>query len=210
MELERISKSLLDTTDGFVREAIERTKQNYEIVFSPKTPSNERGRAGGQILTDFKTLILPALDTRKVHLASDALFPLEIVKDSRTYIVKIAEQAAGCYDLGYYDASAVMLRRLLETLIIECFEAHGISSNIKNSEGNLLFLEDLITKFLEQDGGKWNVGRNTKRALPNLKRVGDQSAHSRFFIAKKPDIDKMKDDVRTAIEELVHHSTKSK
>ena len=37
------------------------------------------------------------------------------------------------------DSSSVMIRRLIETLIIECYETHQIQSNIKDRDGNYLF-----------------------------------------------------------------------
>lgn len=136
------------------------------------------------------------------HEPTDQLFPLEIILNTKTHIEVIAKQASGCYDLQYYDASAVMLRRLLETLIIECFETHGIADKILDN-GNFYHLEDLISRFLSEDKS-WNIGRTTRKILPNLKKLGDQSAHSRYFTAKKHDIDELKNDLRIVIEELVH------
>ena len=95
-----------------------------------------------------------------------------------------------------------MSRKLLETLIIECFEKHQITENIKNGDGNFLYLNDLITKFINQD--KWSISRNTKDSLPRVKKFADLSAHNRRFNAKKGDIDQIKDDLRIIIEELIH------
>lgn len=134
---------------------------------------------------------------------SDDLFPMVILDNTRGYILKNAEQASVCYDLGLYDASAVMIRKLVETLIIECFERHGIESKIKGGDGHFYFLSDLIGKFLAETG-KWAISRNTSQSLPKIKALGDLSAHNRRFNAKKPDIDKIKDDLRIVIEDLVH------
>lgn len=134
---------------------------------------------------------------------SDDLFPMVILDNTRGYILKNAEQASVCYDLGLYDASAVMIRKLVETLIIECFERHGIESKIKGGDGHFFFLSDLIGKFLAETG-KWAISRNTSQSLPKIKALGDLSAHNRRFNAKKPDIDKIKDDLRIVIEDLVH------
>jgi hypothetical protein len=95
-----------------------------------------------------------------------------------------------------------MIRRLIETLIIEAFEQHGIAERIKNAQGDFQQLSDLITKALAEKD--WNLGRSAKRALPRLKEVGHQSAHSRRFIAERPDIDKLMDDLRTVVQELIY------
>jgi hypothetical protein len=39
----------------------------------------------------------------------------------------------GAYSAGWYDACAVMMRRLLETVIIEAFEQNGLDQKIKDS-----------------------------------------------------------------------------
>ena len=96
-----------------------------------------------------------------------------------------------------------MTRKLLETLIIECFEFHEISSKIKNGDGDFFYLSDLITKFLDEHGKSWNVGRNAKKGLPKLKSVGDKSAHNRRYNARKPDLENLREELRTTIEELV-------
>ncbi len=123
-----------------------------------------------------------------------------IFKGTRSYIERICHQANGAYENGWYDASAVMIRRLLETLIIELFEAKSISHKIQ-SGGNFLYLRDLINATVSESS--WNLGRNTKSALNKLKDIGDKSAHSRRFIAVRQDIDDVKSDLRTAIQELI-------
>lgn len=135
-------------------------------------------------------------------ILSTNLFPIELFNNTRGYLESVAKQAIVCYDYGLYDASLVMIRKLLETLIIEAFEKFNKSSEIQNNEGNFYMLSDLIGKFLNHSD--WNVGRNTKLALPNIKKIADVSAHNRRFVAKKSDIDNIKSELRFTIEELIH------
>ena len=97
-----------------------------------------------------------------------------------------------------------MVRKLLEVLIIEAFEKYNISDKIKiqNSSGNFYYLSELIEVFKSET--TWNVGRNAKSSLLSLKKIGDLSAHNRRYIARKPDLDKLKDDLRIVFEELIH------
>jgi hypothetical protein len=97
-----------------------------------------------------------------------------------------------------------MMRRLVETLIIECFEKHKIEATIKNSKGDYLYLADLIDKAIAETA--WSLGRNSKHALPRLKTLGDQSAHSRRYTAHREDIDKLSSDFRTVCQELIYLS----
>lgn len=123
-----------------------------------------------------------------------------LVKGTRSYIEKISNQINGCYEYGWFDACAVMIRRLLETLIIEVFEYYKIEAKIKKN-GDYMYLRDLITVTLAET--TWTLGRNTKNALPKLKDIGDKSAHSRRFNAIRNDIDDIKSEIRTVIQELL-------
>lgn len=131
----------------------------------------------------------------------NAIIPAILFDNTRGYLVKVANQANGAYSQGWYDACAVMLRRLLETLIIEAFEKHGVAQNIQNTSGDFLFLRDLIDRAVSE--ASWNLSRNAKAAMPRLKDVGDKSAHSRRFNAIRPDIDKLATDLRVVVEELL-------
>lgn len=152
------------------------------------------------ILTDLENLVDPPEEGFLAE--TNQVVPLSIVRNTRGYIEKVANQANGCYEKGWFDSCAVMLRRLLETLIIECFEKHLIANKIQNSQGDFLFLKDLINiTLLEQS---WNLGRNTKKALPKLKDIGDKSAHSRRFTAHLSDLKKLIPDIRLVVQELVY------
>ena len=129
-------------------------------------------------------------------------FPIELLHKTRGYLQTIANQALASYNKGIFDGCSVLTRKLIEILIIECFEKHGNDNLIKNSAGNFCFLSDLITEFLKEPA--WNISRNAKKSLPKIKDIGDKSAHNRRYIARKNDLDGIKDDVRTVIEELVH------
>lgn len=126
-----------------------------------------------------------------------------IVNRSRGYIEKVANQINGTYENGWYDASAVMIRRLLETLIIEAFEHYGISDKIKDPQtGDFYFLKDLIDKAITEPS--WNLGRTARKALPKLKNIGDQSAHSRRYNAHRCDIDNNIANLREVVQELLY------
>jgi hypothetical protein len=133
--------------------------------------------------------------------SNEPVIYMAMVRGTRGYIEKVAHQVNGCYSSGWYDSCAVMLRRLLETLIIECYETHKIDDRIKDRSGNYLFLKDLVEQILAEK--TWTLGRAVRAALPKLKDLGDKSAHSRRFNAHREDIDRLLKDLRDAIQELV-------
>jgi hypothetical protein len=125
-----------------------------------------------------------------------------VVRNTRGYIERVANQINGTYQSGWYDSCAVMIRRLLETLIIESFEKHGIAATIKNPAGDFYYLKDLIDKCLQETS--WNLTRNCKHAMPKLKDIGDKSAHSRRYNAHRGDIDPLLGDIRLVVQELIY------
>ena len=110
----------------------------------------------------------------------------------------------GCFTEGWYDACAVMMRRLLETCIIEAFEARGVANNIKNAAGDYFQLTDLINSAINER--TWTLSRNTRAALPQLRDIGHLSAHSRYYHARRGDIERVRTSFRIAVEEFLHHA----
>lgn len=155
--------------------------------------------AAACLQTEIRTILGPPEEG--LLSGSQQVLPMSIVRNTRGYLEKVTNQINGCYEHAWYDGCAVMMRRLVETLIIEVFEHHNISDRIKNPSGDFLFLRDLIDRTLNET--TWNLSRNTKKALPRLKDVGDKSAHSRRYLAHRSDIDKVIDDLRVVAQEFV-------
>ena len=149
-----------------------------------------------------KAILFGFLDKLYGGEPSEELLPIDLFQDARDYIRRNVIQINGCYERGWYDPCAVMSRRLIETLIIECFEHHSIEKNIKKSDGNFLALGELITKFLGET--TWNLNRKTKSSLPKLKEIGDMSAHNRYYNAYRKDIEKHSEDFRLVVQELLY------
>ncbi len=161
-------------------------------------------RNGGYRLTkSVEADISSRIGEVKVNEPSDNYFPLELLDGTRSYLIKTARQAILCYDYQLYDACLVMTRRLVETLIIEVFERYDIKDRIKDAKGNYFFCSDLIDSLMAEKS-LWTIGRNSIKALPDIKAKGDLSAHNRRFNATKSDVDSIKSGLRIVVEELVH------
>jgi hypothetical protein len=143
-------------------------------------------------------LIVP---TRPIPKDTGSIIPLGLAK-ARGYLEKVVLQLNASYDAQLYDCCAVMCRRLLETLIIEVNEHYGRASEIKGTDGHFLMLNGLAG-FLENDKA-FNVSRSGLQGLRDFKKLGDLSAHSRRFNARKEDIDRVQNGLRVIVEELVH------
>jgi len=135
---------------------------------------------------------------------STGYLPNAIWMGTRGYIESVCKQLNGCFRAAYYDAASVMLRRLMETLIIESYEHLKRENEIKDGDGNYFMLRYLV----ERANGKpphagLNLGRDAKKNLEDVKALGDKSAHNRRFIAHAPDLVNIQGGVRTAAQELI-------
>lgn len=149
-----------------------------------------------------ESIELGILNKIREEIPSDKLYPQELFRNTRSYVFEIAKEASICYDKALYNASSVMIRRLLETLIIEAFERKGLVSKLKDANNNFYYLSDLIRISIGEPA--LGLSRNVKVGLPILKNLGDLSAHSRRYLAKKSDIDNKIDDIRVVIGELLN------
>lgn len=171
-------------------------------VFAPKTPLKLRKDTARELLFSLRTTWQNSAK-KDVLTSADPIFPMVILSQTkRGYLTAIGRQMNECFRAGYFDACAVMMRRLLEVSIIEAFEARGIASKIKNRKDDYLHLTEMIQKALAETS--WNLSRNTKILLPQLRDLGHLSAHGRYYTAQEPDISKAQHGIRVVIEEFLH------
>ncbi len=101
-----------------------------------------------------------------------------------------------------------MLRRFIETLIIEAYIAKQKESVIKKTDGNFFSLKRLIDEACS--GRDLNLSRDTKNVLRKVKKLGDRSAHNRTFIAKRSYFEELFEDLhldmQTLIQDFLHES----
>lgn len=143
----------------------------------------------------------PILGTNKPAIDQELGFlPRGVWEKTRGYIEKVCAQLNGCFQFEFYDAASVLVRRLIETLIIECYEHLKRESEIKGSDGNYLMLRDLVNKAT--GAGGLTLGRDAQRSLKDVKELGDRSAHNRRYNAVRADLEKVQSGVRVAVDEM--------
>lgn len=152
--------------------------------------------------TEFVRNLMRDVDDKPLVDLSAAYIPEEIWKGTRNYIEKVAVQLCGCWEQRFYDAAAVMLRRLAETLILEAYEKLGREKEIKGGDGNYFMLGTLVDRALSDTG--LNLGREAKAGLNEIKEHGNRSAHNRRINAVRPELEKVRSKARVAVEELLN------
>lgn len=131
---------------------------------------------------------------------SNGFLPEAIWVGTRQYVERVARQINGCYQFGFYDGASVLIRRIVETLLIECYEHLQIDDKIKKN-GSYPMLAELIVGAVDQ--GHLSLSRETAKALREIKTTGDRGAHARRYSATQADLDKIQSGVRVAVEDLI-------
>jgi len=119
---------------------------------------------------------------------------------SRAYLVSMANQINGCYSYGFYDAAATLMRRLMESLLIEVFEKLGKDDLIRNEDTSYKMLKAIIAQA--KNRGALDLSRNSPSTMDLVKDIGDAAAHDRRYITLKTDIDNVQSKYRRLINEL--------
>ncbi len=173
-----------------------------EKVFATDASSKDRIQAGRDLQFALKTTWADA-NLDRHDFEDNGIFPLVTLNQTkRGYLVAVGRQMNGCYSSGWYDACAVMMRRLLELVIIEAFEARKIDAKIKDANGDFFQLTALIKSALAEKS--WNLPRNVRKNIESLRDLGHTSAHNRYYLAKQPYIDELKSIYRETIEAFLH------
>lgn len=199
--VERLILPVINAISGFDSKQL---VTHLATVKSTSTGASDRDHARRQIRLICETEILPNISnlTSPVQPTSEPVLPASVLAKAPSYLQRILLQANGNYEKRWFDASSVMIRKMIEILIIDVYDKHQKSAEIKNKDGDYLMLSGLITAILNQS--HWPLGRETKRALPELKKLGDRAAHNRRYEATKQDIDPLLSGLRATVDDLLH------
>ncbi len=146
---------------------------------------------------------LNTLPSEVAPTADQPVLPQSLFINTRGYIEKVGHQVNRCYAATCYDACYVMIRRLLEMLIIECYVHHKREGEVKDADGNFFMLADLITKAVADFS---RLNRNSKKCLADAKKSGDLSAHGGRYTARREYIDELIVPLRTTVEDLLYEA----
>jgi len=139
------------------------------------------------------------LNIKVVEVTGSVLNP-DLVENTRGYLERLVHQINGTYDFGFYDGTAVLSRRLMESLLIEVYIYEKRTEEIKK-DGAFFQLERLIA-YVRQDTAL-TLGRNTAKTMTEVKQLGDTAAHDRVYTTQKADIDDARPKFRRLIQELL-------
>jgi len=165
-----------------------------------------RGRRQGSFQLDVRRLseldekYRESIKIQRVEV-SESIIPNDWVLGTRKYLETLAQQINGCYDFGFYDACAVLCRRLMESLIIETYITKKCHHEIQDSNHIFLSLDRLINYICSDNAV--TLGRNTPKIMKDVKQLGDTAAHDRVYVTQQQDIDDIKARYRRMIGDLL-------
>lgn len=134
--------------------------------------------------------------------AIDGIIPLSLVSGTRGYIVSLGKQINVSYENSAFDGAAVLMRRLVEVLLIHAFEHINKISEIKDSNGDTRNLNAIIATAVQS--AELNLSKPVKKCLDSFRQLGNFSAHSIHYNAKRADIKSVALDYRVSVEELLY------
>jgi len=138
--------------------------------------------------------------TQQRPKVKDVILPDNLIAGTRKYLEEMVREINGAFEAGFYNSSAVMLRRLMESLIIEAYIKAGITSNIKNNNV-FLMLDGLITNITSEP--TFNLGRSSLKTMKLVKELGDTAAHDRTYLTQPADITDNVIQIRRLMSELL-------
>lgn len=149
--------------------------------------------------------LYPNLSESEEIMSDDSLLPEVLFKEvRRQYLIKAAQQINAAYENNLFDACSLMMRRLLEILLIHCFEANGIESRVKDDEGNYQNLKTLINKA--KTFSEIPLSTDAKKDMDSFRELGNLSAHRVRYNCRRDDIRVLRVEYRAVIEELLYVS----
>ena len=172
-------------------------KANKSTVSGGRMDAFRIRRNVRQQLDERYTPLLKAPKTR----VTDDLVPDAVVVGTRPYLEKLAYQINGCYTSGFYDACAVLVRRLVEGLLVESFDKAGHAAAIKTSLGDNMMLREILGVL--KSGQCIKLARGKDQVLDQVKDIGDRAAHDRYHITTKQEIDVLRTKLPPLLSELL-------
>lgn len=140
-----------------------------------------------------------------VILQSGTILPDALYHELQSNIQSLCKQINASYENNLFDCTAVVMRRLLESLLVLCYQNANIESEIMDKNGHYHISLDKIIKNAEQNT-TLALSANTRKEMALFKDLGNYSAHKIWYNCTQQDIKPHILKYRVIIEELMYKS----
>jgi hypothetical protein len=122
--------------------------------------------------------------------------------NARSHLETLVVQINGTYQAGFYDACAVMCRRLLQCMLLLAFERAKKSEIIRDPCGEYRTFADII--LLASSGRHIRLPRGVRAVMGKIEYLGELAACHPAYTTRQKDIDEQRLGFRRLISELAH------
>ena len=136
---------------------------------------------------------------------SGTILPDALFNNLQSNIQSLCKQINASYEKKLYDCTAVIMRRLLESLLVLCYQKLGIEAEIMDKSGLHHITLDKMIKNAEQNK-TMGFSANTRKEMVLFKDLGNYSAHKIWYNCTQQDIKPHILKYRVIIEELMYKS----
>ena len=112
---------------------------------------------------------------------------------------RLIEQINSSYRDGYYDACALVMRRLLETALVLAFHVNGMENETKDENGGTLCLADLVAVAVKKN--ELGLSGMTDQ-LASVSGIGSYSGRGPTYVFGANDINNVRSGYRNVLETL--------
>lgn len=130
-----------------------------------------------------------------------SVLPNELFNTLPSNVQSLCKQINASYENNLYDCTAVIMRRLLESLLVLSYQRAGIEADIMNGSYHVTL--DKMIKNAEQNR-TLALSSNTKKEMALFKDLGNYSAHKIWYNCTQGDIKPYILKYRAIIEELLY------
>lgn len=167
--------------------------------------ANRVKKPGGKTKKSTGTKAEPSAQPSASTTSDDVFLNPEIFDQQQDYIRRLVPQINGSYERQWFEACAMVVRRVVETLLITLYDKKGWRNELTDPNGDLFGLKKII-KVVSADT---RLGLDKKtltgltEILTDLKNLGDTAAHDFRVKMRKQDLDAVRKPLRFTCERLV-------
>lgn len=133
----------------------------------------------------------------------ETILPNALFNGLATNFQSICKQINASYENNLYDCTAVLMRRLLESLLVLSYQKAGIESEIMDKNCYHHISLDCMIKNAAQNS-TLALSANTKKDMSLFKDLGNYSAHKIWYNCTQQDIKPHLLKYRVVVEELLY------
>lgn len=195
---DRLTAVIGEETADFRRRSAKRTEK--QKTASKGKPSKPKEKASPEIAP--ASVSHPPAPAAGTAYTTDSYLPASIFEAQRPYVTRLVPQINGCYSSGYFEACAMLSRRLVETMIIDLYDQRGWISEVKDSATkDFVRLKTLVNKISSDP--RFGFDSKFQKGLNAIKELGDIAAHDFRVQVKKNYLEEVKSHLRFTCERLV-------